>query len=399
MLRAQNFARGLCILFVTASLLSAASGASAKIPDSVIAQKGGVVAVYVKDRAGAHVASATGIIIDSRGVVATSCFIIPKWLSVVENELLIKTEGGAESSLEYLISQNCRNGIALIKVRGTAFPEVAIASGYKPRKGDAVALITMTAEETAITEGRIKSASGDDKFQMTVPATLKRDGSPVFNAKGEVIGISTFLPGKKQTQPSIVSIKGLEREFSKYRHLIKDTPPPSFEVPRISSPPALVAPVPMQRGDGKGADAERYFALGSSYEKRNMTREAIEAYKEAIRDRPDFFQAYMNIGLLHYKLGRYDEAIDDYLNAIAIRPNDKSVYNKLGAAYIILGNYPLALDTFRQSLKIDPKNPETHFNLGVVFVITGDKTEAAVEYDILKNLDAERAAKLLEMLD
>jgi len=398
MLKTQDFLKGLCIS-ITASLLSAASGVYAEIPDSVLSQKEGVVAVYVDDEAGRHVASATGIIIDRRGVVATSCFIIPKWLTVIEHTLLVKTENGAESPLEYLISRNCNNGIALIKVRGNAFPVINIASAYKPKKGEAVALITMTAQETAITEGRIKSTGMDDSFQVTVPTTLKRDGSPILTTRGEVIGIATFLPGKKQTQPSVVAPKNVAREFNKYRRLIKETPFSSVDAPRVPSRTLAVVPAPKQQREGKEAEAEKYFALAYSYEKTSMTHEAIEAYREAIRSKPDYFDAYMNLGLLHYKLGRYDEAVDAYLNAITIRPYDKSVHNKLGAAYIILGHYSMAVDTFKRSLKIDPENPETHFNLGIVFVMSGDRNGAVAEYDVLKNLDRKRATKLLEIID
>ncbi len=397
MVKTKNFFKGPCI-FITASLLLTASGASAKAPDAVLSQKKGVVAVYVNDKAGRHVASATGIIIDRRGVVATSCFIIPKWLEVIENTLLMKTEDGPESPLEYLISQNCNNGIALIKMKGNAFPTVNLASGYKSKKGESVSLITMTSPETKVTGGRLKSMGKDENFQVTVPLTPKYDGSPVLNRKGDVIGISTFLLGKGRKQLAVIPAKNVAKEFNRYKHLIKESSPSLFETPRVPPQGPSVVPAPRQQREGKEADAERYFALGSSYEKTNMIQEAIEAYKEAIRNKPDYFDAYVNLGLLYYKLGRYDEAVEAYLNAITIRPDDKSVYNKLGAAYIILGNYSMALDAFKQSLKIDPGNPETHFNLGIAFVITGNRNGAVEEYDVLKNLDRERAAKLLDLI-
>ncbi|MCL4476179.1 MAG: tetratricopeptide repeat-containing serine protease family protein [Nitrospirae bacterium] len=397
MVKTKNFFKGPCI-FITAALLLTASGASAKAPDAVPSQKKGVVAVYVNDKAGRHVASATGIIIDRRGVVATSCFIIPKWLEVIENTLLMKTEDGTESPLEYLISQNCNNGIALIKVRGILFPVINIASGHKPKKGEAVTVITRAPPETTVLEGRIKTTGRDGSFQTTVPITPKRDGSPVLNRKGEVIGISTFLLGKGQKQLAVIPAKNVAKEFNRYKHLIKESPPSLFDTPRVPSQVPAVAPAPRLQREGKAVDAEGYFALGSSYEKTNMIQEAVEAYKEAIRNKPDYFDAYVNLGLLYYKLGRYDEAVEAYLNAMTIRPDDKSVYNKLGAAYIILGNYSMALDTFKQSLKMDPGNPETHFNLGIAFVITGNRNGAVEEYDALKNLDRERAAKLLDLI-
>jgi Flp pilus assembly protein TadD len=384
-------------LSLAASLIFG-TGAGAVTPDMATAQKKGVVAVHVSDRAGRHLASVTGIVIDRRGVVATSCFIIPKWLEAIENTLSMKTGDGAVSPIEYLVSRNCNNGIALIKMKGTAFPEMRLSSDYGVKRGETVTLVTAAETETTIAEIHMKNTGRDGNLQVTVPAPLKRDGSPVLNAGGEVVGISSFVPGKKQNRPTVVPVKNVLKEFSKYRHLIKEAPSSDF----ASTPSATVAPqvvpTPPLRKEVKTLDAQRYFSLGKSYEKTGTTQEALEAYKEAIRIKPDFFDAYVSLGLLYYRIGRYDESADAYLNAVALRPDDKSIYNKLGATYIILGNYSMALDTFRQSLKIDSKNPETHFNLGIASVMAGDRNSAVAEYVILKDLDEEKATKLLDMI-
>ena len=391
--RETGFFKSAC-LFIAVWLLPPASALSAKSPYAAPGMTQGVVAVSVRDRTGKHVASATGMVIDARGVVATSCYVIPKWLEAVENTLWTKGEDGIDFPLEYLISRNCNNGIALIKIKGNAFPSMKIASGYKPRKGEAVTVLSAKGPEITATETRIKSTGKDEGFQVTVPITPGRDGSPVVNMRGEVIGVAAFLSIMQQRRPTVLPSKNVVKEFTKHKHLIQETPPP----PRVPSPPAAAAPLPGQQRGGKENDAERYLALGYAYEKTNMRREAIEAYKEAIRSKPDYFDAHVTLGLAYYKTGRYDEAADAYLRAIAIRPNDKSVYNKLGATYIILGSYSMALDTFRQSLKLDPRNPETHFNLGIALVITGDRSGAIAEYGVLKTLDRERAAQLMDLI-
>lgn len=385
-------------LLLAASLIFFGTGAGAVTPDMATDQKKGVVAVHVSDRAGRHLASVTGVIIDRRGVVATSCFIIPKWLEAVENTLSMKTGDGAVSPIEYLVSRNCSNGIALIKMKGTAFPEVNLSSEYSVKRGETVTLVTAPETETTIAEIHMKNTGRDGNIQVTVPAPLKRDGSAVLNARGEMIGIASFVPGKKQNRPTVVPLKNVLKEFSKYRHLIKEAPSSDFApAPASSATPQVVPVSPLQK-EAKTLDAQRYFSLGKSYERTGTAQEALEAYKEAIRIKPDFFDAYVSLGLLYYRIGRYDESADAYLNAISLRPDDRSVYNKLGAAYIILGNYSMALDTFRQSLKLDSKNPETHFNLGIASVMAGDRNSAVAEYVILKDLDEEKATKLLDMI-
>ena len=45
--------------------------------------------------------------------------------------------------------------------------------------------------------------------------------------------------------------------------------------------------------------------IGSG-EKLNRYQDAISSYKEAIRIKPDFGSAYLNLGLAYRKFGRYD---------------------------------------------------------------------------------------------
>jgi len=51
-----------------------------------------------------------------------------------------------------------------------------------------------------------------------------------------------------------------------------------------------------------------------------MTEEAIDSFKEAIRIRPDFAEAYNNLGAVLFQAEMTEEAIDSFKEAIRIRP-------------------------------------------------------------------------------
>jgi tetratricopeptide (TPR) repeat protein len=47
---------------------------------------------------------------------------------------------------------------------------------------------------------------------------------------------------------------------------------------------------------------------------------AIDAYKEAIKIKPDYHEVYYNMGVTYNGLGKYQKAIDAYKEAIKIKP-------------------------------------------------------------------------------
>ncbi len=361
----------------------------------------GVVAVHVRDRSGNSVVSATGIVVDGSGIIATSCYVIPKWLSKVENTLMVEMDDGASFSIEHLLSGNCNNNIALIQIRGNGLPQMELAPDYKPEQGESVSVIAMSPRYT-VTGGRVRSVTRNSRlFQTTVLITTERDGSAVLNRRGQVIGIATFLPARKQNQPTVVSAWNIVKEFGKY----------SKRIHELSSAVSAFRPAPGSKKDegeedraplpernGKYTAAESAFLSGRSLEGSRRYREAIEAYTNAIHLKRDYVEAYVSLGISYYKIEKYAEAVEAYKKAIEINPGIESVYNKLGAAYIILGEYSKALEAYKKAIALDPEKSETHFNLGIAYVLIGDRDGAVNEYIILKELDRKRAEKLLDLM-
>ena len=61
-----------------------------------------------------------------------------------------------------------------------------------------------------------------------------------------------------------------------------------------------------------------------------MLDEAIDAYKKAISIKPDYAEAYSNMGVALRQKGALDEAIDAYKKQFHCKPHYAEAYNNMG---------------------------------------------------------------------
>ena len=93
-----------------------------------------------------------------------------------------------------------------------------------------------------------------------------------------------------------------------------------------------------------------------------MYREAMEAFKQAIRIEPDYAEAYNNLGKTYVELGMYREAIEACKQAIRIKPGFAMAHYGLGLTYLLIDNRGLALEQYKILKSLDPKLADHLFN-------------------------------------
>jgi tetratricopeptide (TPR) repeat protein len=140
--------------------------------------------------------------------------------------------------------------------------------------------------------------------------------------------------------------------------------------------------------------ADAYYALGLVYRDWGKPEEEIQAYKQAIRQRPDYTSAYERLGARYFKSRKFPEAIEVFRQLAALKPGDANAPNNMGEAYLELNRLNEALESFRQSIRLKPDFGKAYYNLGKCLLSMGDRDAALEQYNILTNIDGDWAEKL-----
>ena len=132
------------------------------------------------------------------------------------------------------------------------------------------------------------------------------------------------------------------------------------------------------RPPNEGAQAEQYFALGSSLDDGAPEKheEAAAAYRRALEIDPRLVPALINLANIHYTQEHLVEAMALYERAIGLEPDVFEGYFNLGNIHHDLGRYRVAEEYYLHALAVNPGYPEAHLYLAVALEKDGRSDEA-----------------------
>src|SRR5690349_23044639 len=140
--------------------------------------------------------------------------------------------------------------------------------------------------------------------------------------------------------------------------------------------------------------ADAYYALGLVYRDWGKADEEIQAYKQAIKLRPDYTVAYERLGARYLRSKKFTEAVEIFRQLSALKPGDANAPNNMGEAYFELNKLNEAVESFRQSIRLKPDFGKAYYNLGRTLMAMGNRDAALEQYTILTNIDPDYAEKL-----
>ena len=127
--------------------------------------------------------------------------------------------------------------------------------------------------------------------------------------------------------------------------------------------------------------AEAYNNLGAVHTRAARPDLALAAYDAAIRIEPDYAEALSNRGKALADLGRLGEAVASCDAALRVKPDYAEALSNRGAALADLGRIDEAFASYDAALRIKPDYVDALYNRGSALKYLGRIDEAVASYD------------------
>ena len=102
---------------------------------------------------------------------------------------------------------------------------------------------------------------------------------------------------------------------------------------------------------------------------------AIDSYKQALKIKPDYAEAYYNMGVALNDKGNPKAAIESYKQGLKIKPDYAEAYNNIGIVLKDQGDLEAAIDSYKQAININPDYAEAYYNLSLLHLLRGNLDE------------------------
>ncbi len=120
--------------------------------------------------------------------------------------------------------------------------------------------------------------------------------------------------------------------------------------------------------------------LGNALVNQNKAQDAVAAFERVLRLRPGYAEAHNNLAAALRQQAKWTEAEAHYREAIRLKPDYADAHNNLGVALQGLGRVEQAEASYRHALRLRPDYPDAHTNLGTALTRLGRLDDAAAHH-------------------
>ncbi len=106
--------------------------------------------------------------------------------------------------------------------------------------------------------------------------------------------------------------------------------------------------------------------------------DAKKIFSEILKNEPNNFAAYNNLGNIYFILGNLDSALQNYDNAIKLKKDFADAYNNKGNVLIKLNKKKDAIESYQKAIQFNKAHFQAYYNLGAALK-EQKKYELAVE--------------------
>jgi hypothetical protein len=363
------------LLIVVGLLASKQAFPQETLPELVRRVKPSVVAIATYDSQGEALMTGSGFFLRP-GQVVTNLHVIR---GAQRTEIKTLDGKGKVFPVVGLLASDEEGDLALLSVEMPPDRQRASELAHVlPDEGEQIVVIGNPLKlEGSVTDGIVSAVREVPNvgkiIQITAPISHGNSGSPVFNMKGEVVGVVTVKVTNGQNINLAIGAARVEQLRP-------------GQLRSIGSLPAK---------EKLGDVAETSYRTGLDSLWLGNYDNAIGYFETAANRNPRRADAWVQVGYCKVKQGKNAEAIRAYQHALELRPNSEEIHNKLGDAYYYAGRMSEAIAAYNRAADLRPDNAEAHYNLAVAYFESGNERQALSEARILRQLDGKLYDKLV----
>jgi tetratricopeptide (TPR) repeat protein len=363
------------LILLVASFGRASVHADETLPNLVKRVKPAVVAIATYDASGEALMTGSGFFLRP-GQVVTNLHVIR---GAVRAEIKTLDGKGKVFPVNGTLAVDEEGDLALLSVDmplASATRSTELAKDL-PDEGESIFVIGNPLKlEGSVSDGIVSAVREVPNsyriIQITAPISHGNSGSPVFNLKGQVLGVVTVkVTNGQNINLAIAAARVAELKAGKLQPL---------------SELAL---------KGKGDVAESLYRSGLDSLWLGNYDNAVGYFENAANKNPRRAETWVQVGYCKVKQGKNVEAIRAYQQALQIKPTDPEIHNKLGDAYYYSGRLREAIESYTEAARLRPDCAETFYNLAIAYSESGNPSMAAQQARTLQKLDPKLYEKYL----
>jgi tetratricopeptide (TPR) repeat protein len=138
---------------------------------------------------------------------------------------------------------------------------------------------------------------------------------------------------------------------------------------------------------GDNPDWMRWNNLGIAYLDQLQYSDAVRAFSEVVKLRPDYSDAYTNIALTEIQWEKYDSARASIMRAVALSPDNARALYYLAQLQRRAGDYDAEVANLKKVVELFPASRDARRDLGLAFYRQHDYPAARIQFEAVQGID------------
>ncbi|MDE5742622.1 MAG: tetratricopeptide repeat protein [Oscillospiraceae bacterium] len=148
------------------------------------------------------------------------------------------------------------------------------------------------------------------------------------------------------------------------------------------------------------AEEEYYYLIGNCYMHMEDYEKALAYQEKCTELAPEYFKAWVNMGVAYKRLGNSEKAYECYDTALQYDTQDYApFYISLGASYIERGKPVSAVEYLEKAQRLDPENADIYAFLAIAYAMEIEPEKSDEAYKTAEAMGYPQMDKIREQLN